>query len=265
MYTFYFQAYPNFNYKLVAYKGPEPPTYPELGYYYLGQTLDGLVDSGYRVVIQPKPADAINEYSPAQMFYAPGWRSSKIAKVAGFAENAKTERICRICSVTGIPVSECKVHYPDFHAETKDAVYRTFVNWANGDNGDNGGVKDFCGEDFGQDPVKADSLEREIAIPGIGPLPPMAPLAPIGRVYGMWHSEVSVPAAPTDKEKRAAKDLFESRNGPIESISADDYLAFRESQALKTANSTIAGVAGFAENAKPSWRQLFKKWFNPEF
>jgi hypothetical protein len=219
MYTFYFQVVDQlFKYKFVACKGSKVPEHLKLGSLYSAVTVDAFVSSGYRVVIQPRRMTDSDKLT--QMFYAPGWRSSKIA------ENAKIDQ-----------AFASALAWTEFGDDEVPANKQEFINWANGE------VKDFCSEDFGQDPIHVDSLERES--PGIGPLPPMAsiaPLAPLTNSVWAWSGTIRFP---------------------------ESMGSFATTQTYPPIGTMLnpAEKVVFADSAKekPSWRQLFKKWFNPEF
>ena len=263
MYTFYFQ--PNFKnglFKLVAFKGLGSLMGVTLGQQYPPTELYSLANYGHRVVID----SLIGEISKdASMFYAKGYRSPGPSEIR-------------------IPVSD-------------DPEYLKFVDYANG-----GSIADYCGEDFGHGkdsaPAPAPENSAEIADnaknapatqPGIGPLPPQASLAPIGDnpllipsgyVYGTWHAKVEVPRQPTWQETQHYQKLREIRNGPLTEIPAEEYLQWKEEQALKEANELAAkgkeamdkslreaiaiGERKF-QYPEPSWWQMLKNWIKTDF
>lgn len=232
LYTFYFQAlklnkFDQRNYKLVAFKGFEVPANMNLGFGYLPQTLDALVSSGYRVVIQP--AKAVVDKAPTRMFYAKGYRGPK----------AKTAN------------SEVAIY----------ALNQEFVNWANGQE------RDFCNEDFGQDPLNVDSLEREAYIrgdkPSIGPLPPQAPLAasPMSTVGDRWNTGTGIYRYSYKFNPELSPVLL----APMEPLNYTDYWNPPIGTMLNPAEKIE--IAEIADNAKeePSWWQLLKDWVKSDF
>jgi hypothetical protein len=255
MYTFYFQEIKNQRYKFVAFKGFEVPHNMKLGQSYYPVTADALVASGYRVVIQPRRMT--DSDASTQMFYAPGWRNSKIA------ENAKIDQ-----------AFASALAWTEFGDDEVPATKQEFINWANGEVKEF--AKDFCSEDFGQDPIHVDSIEYKSSVgdrPGIGPLPPQAPLAhrvecskcgrswtgEVGMAYEYqyWtpeHGEIAAPEKPIPPDGSML--IPELAAWPRKFAPEVPEIEYSDSKAR---------LIKIAENAKPSWRQLFKKWFNPEF
>lgn len=285
MYTFYFQALEqNWQYKLVALKGPSEPFDLDLGKIYPINRLDYILDLGHRVVIQPKNSTVTD--LPNRMFYAKGYRGPKIKtwseeyaeavkkyfennpgwantpndKIAQNANSAAWTELgddivptheyaeTETCPVTDLPLSECKDRFPSFHRPEDE---QDFIDYANGSQ------PNWCGEDLGQDPLNADSLERESYIrgdaqpliaevaevaqsakPAIGPLPPQAPLSGYA-----WALQPSITVPLGTMLNPAEKELMD--------------VTFSEKGFL--------GLMSQAVPEEPSWWELVKNWIKKDF